>query len=91
MRECNKIAEYAQDTSSDCIYFVPTDCNWEEMVTCSITDASFGNDKVLIKDEFESNRSQQGYIIALGSPDISNAETAVIHPICWSSTTIRPA
>eukprot|EP00973_Karenia_brevis_P038874 5366409-Karenia_brevis.AAC.1 len=56
MRECNKIAEYAQDTSTNGIYVAPTDCNWEEMVTCSITDATFGNDKVLIKDEFKSNR-----------------------------------
>eukprot|EP00973_Karenia_brevis_P025812 3562296-Karenia_brevis.AAC.1 len=70
------MAEYAQDTSSDGIYFAPTQRNWEEMVTCSITDVSFGNDKVLIKDEFESNRSQQGYIIALGPPDIINAEQA---------------
>eukprot|EP00973_Karenia_brevis_P015176 2074904-Karenia_brevis.AAC.1 len=91
MRECNKIAEYAQDTSTNGIYFAPTDCNWEAMVTCSITDTSFGNDKVLINDEFESNRSQQGYIIAFGQPDVINAEQAVIHPICWSSPTIRRA
>ena len=65
--------------------------DWEEMVTCSITDASFGNDQVLVKDEFEGNRSQQGYIIALGQPDIINAKQAVIHPRFWSSTTIRRA
>eukprot|EP00973_Karenia_brevis_P042952 5946448-Karenia_brevis.AAC.1 len=76
MRECDKIAECAQDTSNHGIYVAPTDCNWQEMVTCSITDASFGNAKVLIKDEFESSRSQQGYIIALGQPDIINAEQA---------------
>eukprot|EP00973_Karenia_brevis_P094810 12424288-Karenia_brevis.AAC.1 len=61
------------------------------MVTRSVTDASFGKDKVLIKDEFESNRSQQGYIIAFVQPDIINAEQAVIHPICCSSTIIRRA
>eukprot|EP00973_Karenia_brevis_P047870 6643538-Karenia_brevis.AAC.1 len=76
MRDCSKITEYAQDTSTNGICFAPTDCNWEETVTCSITDASFGNDNVLIKDEFESNWSQQGYIIVHDQPDIINAEQA---------------
>ena len=39
--------------------------------------------------ELEAHRSQQGYVVALAPADIINAKTAVIHPISWSSTTIK--
>ena len=60
MRECNKVLTWAQKTSGDGIHFAAGAFDWEEMVTCAITDASFANDKVLVKDEFEGSRSQQG-------------------------------
>ena len=91
MKECNKILEYALQTSGQGIYFSSSGFTWDDMVVCSIGDASFGNDKVLVKDEFEDGRSQQGYIVALSSPSILNDKESIIHPITWSSTTITRA
>jgi len=91
MRECNTVLEFAQQTSELGIYFSSSGFTWDDMVVGSITDASFASDKVIVKDEFEGGRSQQGYIIALMQPDVINATTAAFHPICWSSTTIRRA
>ena len=91
MKECNAILEYALNTSGQGIYFSSAGFTWDDMVVCSIGDASFGNDKVLVKDEFEDGRSQQGYIIALSAPGILNGKESIIHPITWSSTTITRA
>jgi len=91
MKECNTILEYALNTSGQGIYFSSAGFTWDDMVVCSIGDASFGNDKVLVKDEFEDGRSQQGYIVALSAPSILNDKESIIHPITWSSTTITRA
>ena len=91
MRECNKILEYALNTSGQGIYFASAGFTWDEMVVCSIGDASFGNDKVPVKDEYEDGRSQQGYIVALSAPSILNDKECIIDPITWSSTTINRA
>jgi hypothetical protein len=91
MKECNKILEYALSTSGQGIYFSSSGFTWDDMVISSIGDASFGNDKVLVKDEYEDGRSQQGYIIALSAPSILNDKETIIHPITWSSTTITRA
>ena len=45
----------------------------------------------IINDDFEDGRSQQGYIVALANPSILNDKESIIHPICWSSTTITRA
>ena len=87
MRKCNKILDYALNTSGQGIYFASAGFAWDEIVGCSIGDASFGNDKVLVNDEYEDGRSQQGYIVALSAPSILNNRKSIIHPITWSSTT----
>jgi hypothetical protein len=91
MRECNAVLEYALNTSDRGVYFSSSCLTWDEMAICTISDASFGNDKIIINDDFEDGRSQQGYIVALASPSISNDKESIIHPICWSSTTITRA
>jgi len=89
LREANAILNHAKETSHIGIYFSPDGPEWNDAVVCTISDASFGNESEIIKGEKEGDRSQQGYIIVLAPPDILNAETAVVHPIVWSSTTIK--
>ena len=89
LREANAILNHAKETSHIGIYFSPDGPEWKDAVVCTISDASFGNESEIIKGEKEGDRSQQGYIIVLAPPDILNAETAVVHPIVWSSTTIK--
>ena len=48
MRECNKILEDALNTGSQNIYFSSSGFTWDDMVICSIGDAIFGNDKVMV-------------------------------------------
>ena len=59
------------------------------MVVCTVTDASFCNEAVLVGEEKEGNRSQQGYLLALAPADMMNRSEATIHPISWSSTVIK--
>ena len=89
LREANAILSHAKETSNIGIYFSPDGPDWNEAVVCSIGDASFGNEVEIINGEKEGDRSQQGYVIVLAPPDILNAETAIVHPIIWSSTTIK--
>ena len=59
------------------------------MIVCTITDASLANEKVVVSNEKESKRSQQGHIIVLAPADMMNRSEAVVHPITWSSTVIK--
>ena len=61
------------------------------MAVISIPDASFANEKVVVAEETEDGRSQQGYTTALSGSDIVNATETIIHAITWSSTVISRA
>jgi hypothetical protein len=57
------------------------------MVT--VTDASFCNEIEYLKGQKLKYRSQQGYMCVLANPGFLNAETSIIHPMCWGSTIIK--
>ena len=47
LRECNKVLEYALQTSDEGIFYASEGIgDWDETVVCSINDASFGNEEV---------------------------------------------
>ena len=48
IRECNKVFEYAQSCSDEGIFFSSEGIDWDDAVLCSISDASFCNEKVII-------------------------------------------
>lgn len=56
---------------------------------CTITNASFCNEVKFTKDGQQEHRSQQGFAVALASPDVLNGQIAAVHPMCSSSTTIK--
>ena len=58
-------------------------------MVCTITDASFCNETVVIDGVDEPGRSQQGYIVCLAPAGMLNLSEAIIHPISWSSTHIK--
>ena len=89
LRECNKVLEYAQSTSDEGIYFSSEGIDWNDCVVCTVTDASFCNETVMVQDVPEPGRSQQGFIVCLAPAGILNMEKATIHPISWSSTVIK--
>ena len=41
LRECNKVLEFAQNTSEEGIYFASEGIDWDDCVVCSISDAAF--------------------------------------------------
>jgi hypothetical protein len=89
MRDCNKVLEFAQNSSTEGIHFASSGITWDEAVVCSISDASFCNETIVIDGEKEDGRSQQGYLICLAPAGIVNMMEAIIHPISWSSTHIH--
>ena len=89
VKEANKLPNFALEHPDKGIYFAPTEIDWNDMIVCTITDASFANEKVVVSDNVEGSRSQQGYIIALAPADMMNRAEAIIHPISWSSTLIK--
>ena len=95
LRETNRILEYPIEGSEIGIYFSSSAFSWDDAVVATIGDASSGNEKLWIDKGadigFEEDHSQQGYIVALGPPDMINAKTSMIHPIAWSSTVIKRA
>ena len=89
MRECNKVLEYAQASSAEGIHFASSGITWDDSVVCSIADASFCNETVIINGVPEEGRSQQGWIVCLAPAGMVNLTEATIHPISWSSTHIK--
>ena len=89
MRECNKVLEYALNTSDEGIYFASSGITWDDAVICTITDASFCNEAVDVHGATERGRSQQGYVVCLAPGGTVVEKEVVIHPISWSSTTIK--
>jgi hypothetical protein len=89
MKECNKVLEYAHETSTQGIHFASEGISWDDAVVCSISDASFCNETVMVDGVPEPGRSQQGYLVCLGPAGVVNMPEAIIHPISWSSTHIK--
>ena len=88
LRECNKVLDYALETSMQGIFFSSEGLSWDDMVVCTITDASFCNEEVVEDGHRVGGRSQQGYLLCLAPSDIANRTDCTIHPISWSSTVI---
>ena len=89
LRECNHVLQYAKDTSEKGLFYTSDGVGWDTAVMCTITDASFCNEVKVTANGKEEFRSQQGYLTCIASPNVINEESAMIHPICWSSTTIK--
>ena len=89
MRECNKVLDYAQASSTEGLYFASSGVTWDDAVVCTITDASFCNETIEVDGVSEPCRSQQGYIVCLAPAGIVNLPEATIHPISWGSTHIK--
>ena len=88
-RECNKLLEHALEHSTQGIFFCSTGVDWSDAVVCTVSDASFCNESVTVGGLKEDGRSQQGHVICLAPGGIVNMTEAMIHPISWSSTTIK--
>ena len=58
-------------------------------MVCTITDAIFCNETVLVDGVPEPGRSQQGYIVCLAPADVAMVPETVMHPTSWSSTHIK--
>ena len=92
VKDCNKVLEYALQTSEEGIYFSSDQrLDWDTMVVCTVTDASFCNEDEYVRGVFEPGRSQQGYIVCLAQANAVEAEEVIVHPISWSSTVIKRA
>ena len=89
LQEANAVVEHAKTNSEFGPRFSSTGLDWNDMVLCTITDASFANVEVELKSEREPLRSQQGLFHVLASPDVVNGNRFTVHPIGWSSTSIR--
>ena len=72
MRECNKVLDYAQASSTEGLYFASSGVTWDDAVVCTITDASFCNETIEVDGVSEPGRSQQGYIVCLAPAGIVN-------------------
>ena len=91
LKTANKVLEFALETSTEGLYYKAGAISWDDAVVATITDASFGNEEEIVNGEVEGGRSQQGYLLFLGPPDLVNLPVADVHIIAWSSIVIRRA
>ena len=91
LKTANKVLEFALETSTEGLYYKAGAISWDDAVVATITDASFGNEEEIVNGAVEGGRSQQGYVLCLGPPDLVNLPVADVHIIAWSSTVIRRA
>ena len=62
MKECNKVLEFALQTSDEGLYFASDGFDLDEAVLCTITDASFANDTEEVNVVNEAGRSQHAVV-----------------------------
>jgi Reverse transcriptase (RNA-dependent DNA polymerase) len=84
----NKVLTEAIAAGDRGIDYIAGAVDWYSMVMVTVTDASWGNEKVMIGDELEPHRSQRGRVIALANPDIVQGDMANVYVIDYSSTMI---
>ena len=70
LRECNKVLEYAHAHSHEGIFFSSSGPTWDDAVVCTISDASFCNETIMVDGVPEPGRSQQGYVVCLAPADM---------------------
>ena len=86
LKECNKVLDYALSTSDQGLHFTADGIDWDNIVVCTITDASFCNETIYEDGQKLDGRSQQGFVLCIAPAGIANMTEAPIHPIAWSST-----
>ena len=89
LKECNKVLDYALENSERGLYFTSEGIDWDNIVVCTVTDASFCNESIYEDGQKVDGRSQQGFVLCIAPADIANRPEAPIHLIAWSSTVIR--
>ena len=63
--------------------------SWDDAVVVTISDASFCQEQEQLDGITQNFKSQQACITALAPGSALNAERMLIHPLSWSSTSIR--
>ena len=88
LRDCNRTLEYAVFTTDRGIRF-SFDFTWSDAVITTISGANFCQETEHCDDITQQFESQQAYIATLALGNALNVDEMNIHPLCWSSTTIR--
>ncbi len=89
LRECNRVLPCAKKHSDTGTFFSSEGPTWTDAVVVEIYDANFCNEMQEIGMELVGGRSQQGHVACLAKPELLNGNSAMIHPIVWSSTLIK--
>ena len=96
LKEANKVLEYAIETADRGITFKAGAIDWDDMIMCVITDASFAGEKEFMKQLLEAGaklpeeyRSQGGRLNVLATPSLLAGDEGHIHIISFGSTIIK--
>ena len=89
LRDANKTVERAMAGAEEGLFFTSSGIDWKTAVLLTVTDASFANVEIGLENRREPLHSQQGMFHFLASPEIVDGMQCTVHPIGYSSTSIR--
>ena len=89
----NKTVEEAKEYSSHGLYFRAKAFDWNSAILVTVSDASWANEKEMVRGEMESFRSQRARMTLLVDSQFLNSDEehpeTCFYPIGWTSTVIR--
>ena len=93
LREANKAVDYALATPDRGLTFRANVLDWDNLISCVITDASHANESQVMKvkgeDSVEPYRSQGARLNALGTPSLISSDEGHMHLISYASRKVR--
>ena len=93
LREANKAVDYALATPQRGLVYRSGVLDWDNLISCVITDASHANEHEVMtvdkEDSLELHRSQGARLNCLGTPSLMSSDEGHVHLISFASKKVR--
>ena len=85
----NKTVADAKEFSNHGIFYQAGILDFNNCILCTISDASWSNEKQLVKGKLEPLRSQRARMTVLAHKDFLKGMETPFYPIAWQSTMVK--
>ena len=85
----NKTVADAKEFSNHGIFYQAGALSFNGCILCTISDASWSNEKQLVKGKLEPLRSQRARMTVLAHKDFLKGMETKFYPIAWQSTIVK--
>ena len=89
LQYADAVVRDAHEYSKHGIIFEAGAVDWNQMVLCTVSDASWSNESEMVRGKMEPFRSQRARMTILTNKNMIKGDGSKFYPLEWSSTTIK--